>query len=166
MTTYNAVRDAIIVKLNTAYPTYGIYGEEIQQGYKRPVFYVQLLPEAEQMLNKAHRQKPILVIVHYFSAAAANARSRDMWEVADALDTLLGASLTVEDRSIYIQETHPEIVDEVLQYQLNLSYIDSRDNAILVTLTDGTKEIVMSEPDLGYVDGEVFPMRELNLKGE
>ncbi len=163
MTSYNDIRDAIITILKTAYPTYSIYGEEIQQGYKHPAFYVQLIPEPASTINKAHRQKQILIIVHYFSSATANARARDMWEVADELDTLFTASLTVDDRSIYIQEANPEIIDEVLQYQINMSYIDSRDDAFEVTLDDGTKVIAMPETDLGYIDGDVVPMRTITL---
>ncbi len=166
MTSYNAIRDAIIAKIKTAFPAAGIYGEEIQQGYKRPAFYVQLIPEATQALNKSHRQKQLLVVVHYFSLAAANTRSRDMWRVADELDYSFGTHLVVGNRSLYIEETNPEIIDEVLQYHLKLSYTDSRDDAIEVLLDGGTKDIIMPEPELGYVAGDVVPMRTLTIKEE
>lgn len=166
MITYNNIRDAVIAKVKALYQAAGIYGEEIQQGYTRPAFYIQLLPEAGLALSGSNRQKQLLVNVHYFSAAQANIRERDMWNVADELDYTFGNYLLVGDRSLYIKSTEPDIEDGVLQYKLNLSWVDGPDNAIEITLDDGTETVAVPEPELGYTDGNVLPMRNLTLKEE
>lgn len=170
MTGYSAIRDAIIAKLESNYPDIGIYGEEIQQGYKRPAFFVQIIPEDAQMINKIHRQKPLLVVINYFTAAEASGRVRDMWSIADELDYYFGTHLQVGDRAIYIAGTNPEINDDVLQYQLNLSFIDTGDDVIEVVLDspkdDGSgTDIMIPEPEIGYIADTVFPMRNLTIKG-
>lgn len=171
MTGYNDIRDAIMKLLKTAYPTANIYGEEIQQGFKRPAFFVQLVPGASTTINIAHRQKSILADVHYFSDAVASERNRDMWNKAEELDAVFGTTLCVEDRNFFIQDAQPEIVDEVLQYQFNLSFTDSRDDAVVIpgaappgeTIPD---QIILPDPELGYVEGNIVPMEELDVKEE
>lgn len=165
MTRNNDIRDAVIKLLTTAYPSVKTYGEEIQQGFKRPAFFVQLKPQPGDTLSSVQRQKLTLIDIHYFSAAPANERYRDLWTMADDLDEMFNASLIVGDRALYIQDQEPVIEDEVLQYQITLSYIDSSDG-ILVDLDDGTQGITLPESELGYTDGNVEPMRVLNIKGE
>ncbi len=171
MTGYNEIRDAVMKILKTAYPTANIYGEEIQQGYIRPAFFVQLLPEPITNLNTAHRQKMIGINIHHFPGADANQRYRDMWEAAANLDALFSAALSIDDRMLSIHDAQPEIVDEVLQYQFTLQFIDSRDDAIIVPIEGEMdnplpEQILLPSPELGYVEGEIVTMQELEVKEE
>lgn len=162
MTGYNDIRDAIMTELNTACPIVNIHGEEVQQGFKRPAFYVQLIPESGSILNPAHRQKNILVDICYFST---DGKGREAWGIADGLDEMFSASIIVGDRELFINDPHPEIIDKVLHYQFSLSYTDSGDG-ISVELDNGEEAIMLPEPETGYTDGEVLLMRELEIKGE
>jgi hypothetical protein len=165
MTSYNDIRDAVIKKVKEVYPTICVSGE-LRQGSNRPAFYVHLISEQGQNLNVFHRQKPLLVVVYYYSDAEANARERDMWNVADELDYAFGTHLAVGNRSIFIEGTTPEIENEILQYQISLSFTDDQPiESFEVTMDDGTTEIALPDPKLNYVDGEVVPMKKLTTKG-
>lgn len=174
MTGYNEIRDAVFKLLKTSYPSVNIYGEEIQQGFKRPAFFVQLILQPATPINQAHRQKSVLIIVHYYSPAPESSRYRDLWDMADALDMLFDTTLKLSDRELYIRDTEPEIVDEVLQYQFNLSFLDSRNDAVVIPLNPGavpsgetdTEQIIQPNPELGYVDDKILPMGELKIKEE
>lgn len=166
MTAFNDIRDALMILIKAAYPTANVYGEEIQQGFDRPAFFVQLLPEGGTNINKAHIQKPMLVDICYFPAAGTVKKDREAWGVADGLNEALGISLAVGDRALYINEPKPEIVDQVLHYQFNVDFIDSRNVGIEVELDTGETDIMLSDSELGYVDGDVVPMREITIKGE
>jgi len=167
VSSYNAVRDAIMTKLNGHYPGTNIYGEEIQQGFSRPAFFVQLLPEAGSVINAAHREKNLLVDICYFSSEAFP--FRDMWEVAADLDILVGSGVPVDDRVLNIIDPHPEIVDDVLHYQFKLMFIDSQEGITVDLDTPGETVTIPTDPrqeSLGYTEDTIALMRELEVKEE
>lgn len=161
--TYNDIREAIIGKLRAKYPTYSIYGEEdVEHGVKAPAFFVQLLPVSSRPISIAHVQKTLMIDVHYFSAAKTYG---DLWTVAEELEKLFDLKITVQDRSITIQDKEPEVVEGVLHFKFNLDFIDSKDG-ITVNLDTGEIEVILPDEELGYIEGQVEPMRELEVKEE
>jgi len=125
----NAFRDAVQVKLAAKFPLVRIYGEEfaeeLGQGFKRPAFYVQVLPGETENENAAHRQKQILIILHYF---VKDDIRRDLQAMGDDLEKLFNGVLVVSDRKLTIDKISPAIIDGVLQFQMNLDYRDSLDD--------------------------------------
>jgi len=164
---YNAIRDALSIKLKNKYPDANIYGEEIQQGYKRPAFFMQLVPEAGLIVNVVHQAKNILVDICYFSDASKPVR--DMWDIAAALDDLLGYGLKVEDRVLGIIDPQPEIIDDVMHYQFKLQFTDSQDGITIELDVPGETVTIPLDPrqeELGYIEGDIELMRELEVKEE
>lgn len=172
MTGFSDIRDALFKIIDTAFPNVNLYGEEIQKGLTRPAFFINLLPEAGGMVNTVLRSRRMLVDICYFSDADASAHNRDLWEKADTLEELFRDTLIVGDRSLFIYDPQPEIVDEVLHYQFNLDFTDSREDVIVVELDPGVvppgevipEQIVVPDPELGYIEDEVQPMRELEVE--
>jgi hypothetical protein len=154
-----------MTQLRNKYPEANIYGEETQQGFERPAFYIQLIPEKISVLNCAHVQKEILVEICYFAAENTGPQKRDMWDIADEVEDTLGLSLSVGDRDLFINDPKAEITNQVLHYKFKLNFTDSRDG-ITVAMDTGGIEMMLPDAELGYIDGNVFPMRNIELKEE
>ncbi|MEW8957787.1 MAG: DUF6838 family protein [Moorella sp. (in: firmicutes)] len=161
--TYNDIRETIIGKLRAKYPTYSIYGEEdVEHGVKAPAFFVQLLPVSSRPVSPAHTQRTLMIDVHYFSAAKTYG---DLWSMAEELEGIFDLELTIADRSITIQDKEPEVIEGVLHFKFTVDYIESKEG-IEVALDTGEIKTILPEPDLGYIEGQVEPMRELEVKEE
>ncbi|NLW92372.1 MAG: hypothetical protein GXY34_12335 [Syntrophomonadaceae bacterium] len=168
MTGYNDIRDAVIKAVALTNPAAKIHGEEIQQGFNRPAFYIQLTPEAGNILNPAHRERSILVDIAYFPPDNSAQETRDMWTMADSLEQTFKNNLTVGDRVFSLKEPSSEIVDLVLHFTFNLEFIDSFD---AITLDTESGDTLILVPDarlegIGYTPESIELMGELQAKEE
>ncbi len=165
MIEYNQIRDAVMAQLGAKYPEVNIYGEEIQQGFERPAFYIQLIPEKVSSLNHAHVQKEIRLEICYYAADDIVQKKRNMWNIADGIKDALGLSLSVSDRELFTNDLKVEIKSQVLHYTFKLNFTDSYEG-IEVAMDNGAIETMLPDVELGYTDGQVFPMRNIELKEE
>ncbi len=69
------------------------------------------------------------------------------------------------DVHYFIQDKESEVIEGVLHFKFTVDYIESKEG-IEVALDTGKTETILPEPDLGYVEGQVEPMRELEVKEE
>lgn len=127
------LKKTIVNKLKAKYPNIGIVAQEVEKGFNRPAFFVQMMPVNTEMLNAAHRQRLISVIIHYFTPNNTHIEAINM---QDELEKLFLGPLQVGDRSLQLFNCNGEILDYTLQFGFDISYIDSLDNTELYDYQD------------------------------
>lgn len=78
MITVNIVRDSVITALGQCFPNINAYGEESDQGFEEPYFYVKLFPVSQNQLLGQRYQRNHSFDIHYF--AGTNEALHDMAE--------------------------------------------------------------------------------------
>lgn len=110
MVTVNGVRQAVMQALDQAYPAIPVHGEEIEQGFTEPCFFVQLFPVAQtHLLDRRYRRS------HSFNVQYFDARNRDLHAMAEELYSLLYL-IAIEDDLIRGSSMSHEIIDGVLHF--------------------------------------------------
>jgi len=128
-----AIRNAVIGKLKTAFPDHKIYGEKVEQGLKKPCFFIAVLPGDVIELNKSMQQREITIDIQYLSEEEMNAKNVEM---ADLLNDLF-RNVTFDGLTVNVMERRFEIVDDILHFFLDLDFI--------VMLSDTTQHDLMQE---------------------
>jgi hypothetical protein len=114
-----ALRDAIIGKLKTAFPDHKIYGEKVQQGLKKPCFFITILPGDFTDLSKSMQQREITVDIQYLSEEETNVKNIEM---ADLLTDLF-MKIEFNGLTVNVIEKRFEIVDDILHFFIDLDFI-------------------------------------------
>jgi hypothetical protein len=114
-----ALRDAIIGKLKATFPDHKIYGEKVEQGLKKPCFFITVLPGDFSDLNKSMQQREITIDIQYLSEEETNAKNIEM---ADLLNDLF-QKITFDGLTVNVIERRFEIVDDILHFFLDLDII-------------------------------------------
>lgn len=128
-----SLRDAIISKLKTTFPDHKIYGEKVEQGLKKPCFFITVLPGDVIELSKSMQQREITIDVQYLSEEETNAKNIEM---ADLLNDLF-QRITFDGLTVSVIERRFEIVDDILHFFLDLDFI--------VMLSDTEQHELMQE---------------------
>ncbi|MGG3210555.1 DUF6838 family protein [Geobacillus stearothermophilus] len=128
-----AIRNAVIGKLKTAFPDHKIYGEKVEQGLKKPCFFITILPGDVIELNKSMQQREITIDIQYLSEEETNAKNVEM---VDSLNDLF-RSIAFDGMKVNIVERRFEIVDDILHFFLDLDFI--------VMLSDAEQHDLMQE---------------------
>lgn len=68
--TVNSIRSGVILALSDFFPTLDIYGEEINQGFEAPCFFVKLLTTAQDREMDRRYRRSHSFDIHYFPASA------------------------------------------------------------------------------------------------
>lgn len=118
------IKKAILKKLHDNFPTYKLYGEEVPQGFKKPCFFVEILPVSFNNSSKYHIEKSINIDIHYFSENGTNAEN---FEMIDKLNEIFNIALEVNDRVFTINEINTTIVDTVLHFSFDINFTDALD---------------------------------------
>ncbi|GCD83670.1 hypothetical protein PTHTG4_27340 [Parageobacillus thermoglucosidasius] len=114
-----ALRNAIISKLKTVFPDHKIYGEKVEQGLKKPCFFITVLPGDFIDLGKSMQQREITIDIQYLSKEETNAKNIEM---ADLLNDLF-QKITFDGLTVNVIERRFEIVDDILHFFLDLDII-------------------------------------------
>lgn len=114
-----SLRNAVISKLKTAFPDHKIYGEKVEQGLRKPCFFITVLPGDVIELNKLMQQREITIDIQYLSEEETNAKNVEM---ADLLNDLF-RSIAFDGLTVNIVERRFEIVDDILHFFLDLDFI-------------------------------------------
>jgi len=114
-----ALRDAIISKLKSAFPDHKIYGEKVEQGLKKPCFFITILPSNFSDLSKSMQQREITVYIQYLSTEETNVKNIEMVDIL----TDLFKQIDFNDLSVNVIERRFEIVDDVLHFFIDLDFI-------------------------------------------
>jgi len=125
MATYNEIRNAFKVLITEKYKDIPIYDESIQQGFKEPAFFMQLIPINGQKENKNSKSRLIMVDIQYFPKDNS---SEDAFDTADNLENIFKDSINVEGRSLRIEYTQYETEYDgtgiVLHFEVFINYFE------------------------------------------
>lgn len=114
------LKQAVNGVLQEHFPDHERYADDVQEGYKRPCFFVQIFPIAFDYETPSYASGRLMLVVNYFSADGTQLENLKMY---DALREAFGQSLQVEGRSLRLHNIRSDEADGVLQYKFNLEYL-------------------------------------------
>lgn len=119
ITSINDLRIGINQTLDKEFPNINIHGEEIEQGFEEPCFFIKVLSSGQSKELNRRYKKNISFDIHYFSDKEDI--NLDCLDMADKLYEVL-EYLNVND-NLYkaIGMTH-EVIDGVLHFFLEFNY--------------------------------------------
>lgn len=129
----NHIRQAAMRKLNSKWPTIKVYGEEVPADFKRPAFFVSIIPESIEPAMAGLVTKQILVEITYYPENGTNKKVNEIcWDIADDINDLFQGRLLVkggtteapERRSFVMLDPVPKIVDKALHYIFTIQFTD------------------------------------------
>ena len=122
------VKGALVQKVNSIDPKAKVYGLEIQDGFKRPAFFIQLTPFGLKTAGKFHTAKSINVDVQYFGPNQTDFENLSM---TDSLSDIFTKVVPIEDRNLLPENIEVEVIDKVLHFKFDLKFLDTSDALIL-----------------------------------
>lgn len=97
-----------------------IIANEIKSGFKKPAFFIQLMPISNNT-GISMQERIITVNIHYFSEEKTDIANLKM---IDTLNNLFINCIKVGDRTLTIYEKREELEDNVLQYKFDLRFTE------------------------------------------
>ena len=119
MIQYQDILGALTKVIKEYFKAIPIYGDEVREGYKKPSFFIGILPVNSINHTKSIREEQLLVTVSYFSNTSQSLKN---YKVLQELKMLLGQVLSVGDRKLTISEmTTHQVGEEGDIYQISFS---------------------------------------------
>ncbi|WP_407308524.1 DUF6838 family protein [Desulfosporosinus sp. SB140] len=146
-----------VLKLNVG--TVKVVANEEMSGFKPPAFFVQMIPISDTPYID-YEEKLLTVNIHYFSAEKTDLANLKM---LDQLNMAFFNNLKIGDRTITLKNKRHQIIDNVLQFKFDLEFLNDVDEEEV-----NSQWVMMTEIDesLGYTEGEIELMQELEIKEE
>ena len=102
---------------------YKIYGREVKEGFDRPSFFVELLPNGTNIENQNFTSNSITVVITYFQDVFSDL---DNIKKYDEIKALFMPKLLVKDRYLTVSDFRYEYADtDYMQIYFNLNYFDT-----------------------------------------
>jgi len=143
MLTRAQINKAINDKIESAFPAIPIQSSDVQEGFKRPSFFVSLDTNGTEP-NQFSTLREMTCRILYFPTSRYDYKE-EAYDIQDRLEILFGLNFPVADRTITIDRANTEIVDKVVHYDFDFSFLD-----------DSTRD---------EDDGNQALMQELNYNG-
>ena len=124
MVLYQDIARAVTMVVKGAFPSVHIYGDEVKEGYKKPSFFIGILPVSSINHTKNIKEEQLLITVDYFSNTKD---SLENYRVMQELKVAFGQVLGVENRKFTIQETSTQKVGEdgdIYQFTFDINYYE------------------------------------------
>lgn len=117
---YESFKKAIMRELKSEFNNHTIYGEGIEQGFKRPSFFVAVIPVTNEFTNKNRRERGTMFDIVYFSKRETNEENLKM------MDTLCNmfSTINVGERTFICKKQRFTIVDGLLHYMFDIDLIE------------------------------------------
>ena len=119
------VKKEMIQVIKNLYPKgYRFYGAEVTEGYEKPSFFTQILPEKMENETKNVRSNVLMFVITYFQKEVDEA---DMLEKARTIRNAFGMKVKVRDRHINVIDYDYDFVgsdDNILQIRVTVSFFD------------------------------------------
>ncbi|APC85584.1 phage tail terminator family protein [Clostridium botulinum] len=115
----NDLRIGINQTLDKEFPNINIYGEEIEQGFEEPCFFVKVLSSGQDKEINVRYKKNISFNIHYFSDKEDI--NSDCNDIADKLYEVL-EYIKVNNSLYRSNEMTHEVIDGVLHFMLQFNY--------------------------------------------
>lgn len=114
------IQRSIMKKLKTEFPLYKIYGEKVEQGLRRPCFFVDLLPIDFEEINSEVQRQLITVDIQYMSAEDTKAKNLEMASQLPQIFTFISLD---DGTRIQTANGQFETIDGILHYLFDLDFI-------------------------------------------
>ena len=124
MVLYQDIVKAVTIVIKRAFPNAIVYGDEVREGYKKPSFFIGIMPVNSINHTKAIKEEQLLITVSYFSDTIESLKN---YRVMQELKVAFGQVLGVDNRKFTIQETNTEKVGEdgdIYQFTFNINYYE------------------------------------------
>lgn len=118
------IKKAINSVMRDNFPDHKLYADDIREGFKRPCFFIELLPVARDNEGGGFYSRRVSVVINYFSKKGTDLENIKM---QDRLEQIFSQALKIKDRVITINSTNGYITDSVLHFSFNIDYLDSID---------------------------------------
>ena len=143
MTTLVEILKSVIRKLKTGCPGIRIYSKDIEEGFKRPCFFVDLSNIKENDSMGAVLEKNIKVRIRFFPTDP----KVNQFEILEMLDEL--NKIFLYERTIFVSETmafecssvEKDIIKKVLHYDFKIFIAEEYERIVTAEMMD---EIIIS----------------------
>ncbi|ERT59344.1 phage tail terminator family protein [Megasphaera vaginalis (ex Srinivasan et al. 2021)] len=123
--TLRDIKRAIIKSLNTNYPTYKVFFDNVQTSGK-PYFYVTMMPIVDSVDRVySDRQIQVDITVVLAEDKDGNVNRTELYDIAEELDGIFRPVYHVLDRYFTVLEAEQTIVDDLLHYIFELRFTDA-----------------------------------------
>lgn len=124
MVLYQDIAKAVTMVIKEAFPNVPIYGDEVREGYKKPSFFIGIMPVSSINHTKSIKEEQLLITISYFSNTTESIKN---YQVMQELKAAFGQVLGVDNRKFTIQETNTEKVGEdgdIYQLTFDINYYE------------------------------------------
>ena len=134
MVLYQDIARAVTMIIKETFPNVPIYGDEVREGYKKPSFFIGIMPVSSINHTKSIKEEQLLITVSYFSDTTESLKN---YQVMQQLKSAIGQVVGVDNRRFTIQETNTEKVGEdgdIYQFTFDINYyelVSSKPNNVL-----------------------------------
>lgn len=112
------IKKAIVTKLKPL--GINIVASDIRSGFKKPAFFVQIMPIGEDV-NSDISINTLTINIHYFSEDKTDL---DNLKMIDKLKKIFVNKLEINDRTITISDKRYDIDDNILQFRFDIRYTE------------------------------------------
>lgn len=112
------IKKAIVTKLKTF--GINIVASDIRSGFKKPAFFVQVIPISEDTGSDI-TINTLVINIHYFSEDKTDL---DNLKMIDKLKKVFINKLEINDRTVTISDKRYDIDDNVLQFMFDIRYTE------------------------------------------
>ena len=159
------IKESLRGEIKAKLPSHKIYAVEVKEGFKRPAFFVEVIPVNIQ--NRLYyKDVSVTVNIRYYPEGETY---EEIMDISDKLTEIFGATLKVGDRVLTINNQESETTDEdgnkYLQFSFDLNYQDGN-NVLQVIGLNGEPLVMLLDETLGYTEGNIHLMSELELTEE
>ncbi|MFH5187670.1 DUF6838 family protein [Paenibacillus sp. TAB 01] len=124
MLTRAGLNKAINDKIKVEFPGIPIQSSDVEEGFKRPSFFVSLETNSSETFP-FQVQRDMTCRILYFPRDR-HVFKEEAYDVQDRLERLFGLNFPAGDRTITIDSASTDIIDKVLHYDFDFSYLEER----------------------------------------
>ena len=124
MILYQEIAKAVTMIIKEVFPNAIVYGDEVREGYKKPSFFIGIMPVTSINHTKRIKEEQLLITVSYFSDTTESLKN---FQVMQQLKVAIGQVLCVDNRRLTIQEMTTEKVGEdgdIYQITFDINYFE------------------------------------------
>ena len=124
MVLYQDIARAVTMTIKEVFPNAIVYGDEVREGYKKPSFFIGIMPVTSINHTKSIKEEQLLITISYFSDTTESLKN---YRVMQELKVAFGQVLGVDNRKFTIQETNTEKVGEdgdIYQFTFDINYFE------------------------------------------
>ncbi len=128
MVLYQDIARAVTMTIKEVFPNAIVYGDEVREGYKKPSFFIGIMPVTSINHTKSIKEEQLLITISYFSDTTESLKN---YRVMQELKVAFGQVLGVDNRKFTIQETNTEKVGEdgdIYQFTFDINYYELASN--------------------------------------